>query len=65
MILTLTHLSTQLYSYLMSEHSVQLVFGDSEALTVGAVHDHNDNLKEPQSVVSNTVNMFDIISVIR
>lgn len=32
----------------MRQHSVQLVFGEGEALSVGAVHHQDDDLEEPQ-----------------
>lgn len=34
----------------MWKHSVELFFGYSEAFTVGAVHNQNDNLKDPQHI---------------
>jgi len=41
-------LPTQLDFYLVCEHLVQFLLGESETLAVGAVHDQDDNLKEPQ-----------------
>lgn len=32
--------------YLMREHSMELLFGQTEAFAVGAVHHQDDNLKD-------------------
>lgn len=44
--------------YLVREHSVKLLFGQTEAFAVGAVHHQDDNLKDRDQSVSTAVTGF-------